>query len=92
MYFAVVTATTVGYGDMKPVSPEAQAVVTLGILLAFTWLTVGFAAILAYLKPKFDEIAEQQRLQEIIDWASVSLVRRASRELERLERPEEDGW
>ncbi len=33
LYFAVVTVTTLGYGDIVPVTPSARAIVTFGITL-----------------------------------------------------------
>jgi len=42
LYFAVVTVTTLGYGDIVPVSPEARAIITFGItpLRVLVWVVV----------------------------------------------------
>lgn len=42
LYFAVVTVTTLGYGDIVPVSPEARAIITFGItpLRVMVWLVL----------------------------------------------------
>ena len=42
LYFSVVTVTTLGYGDIVPVSPEARAIITFGItpLRVLAWLVL----------------------------------------------------
>lgn len=42
LYFAVVTVTTLGYGDIVPVSPGARAIVTFGItpLRVMVWIVL----------------------------------------------------
>lgn len=39
-YFSLVTMTTVGYGDMSPVSPEARTLATLEALVGQIYLTI----------------------------------------------------
>lgn len=42
LYFTVVTVTTLGYGDIVPVSPEARAIIAFGItpLRLLVWVTL----------------------------------------------------
>ena len=39
-YFSMVTITTVGYGDMAPVSTEAQTFATIEALIGQIYLTI----------------------------------------------------
>jgi voltage-gated potassium channel len=58
MYFAFVTASTVGYGDVTPVTPEGK--VLTGILIFFGIGLLGFASsqLTAKLLPQRNEVAE----------------------------------
>lgn len=44
LYFSVVTATTLGFGDIHPISKEAKAMVMLQVLLAVHIVVVGFGS------------------------------------------------
>lgn len=50
LYFSLVTATTLGYGDIVPVTPAARVVVCIEVLLGIGWITVVFAAVVARLR------------------------------------------
>jgi len=58
-YHTVVTMTTVGYGDITPVSSLARCVSGATALVALCWLTVVFAAVIAFLQPRFAKIASE---------------------------------
>jgi hypothetical protein len=44
LYFSVVTATTLGYGDIQPSSWQAKSMVMLQVLLALHIVVVGFGS------------------------------------------------
>lgn len=45
IYFTIVTAATVGYGDIEPVSQAARLIVTLQIAISFLYLIFIFSTI-----------------------------------------------
>lgn len=45
LYFSLVTMTTVGYGDMSPVTEEARALATMEALLGQIYLTIMVAGL-----------------------------------------------
>jgi len=45
LYFSLVTATTVGYGDIVPQSPAARSVTGIESLVCLAWTLVVFAAL-----------------------------------------------
>lgn len=49
-YFSLVTATTVGYGDIYPVSYIAKALVSAEIVIALSYVVVMFSSISQYLR------------------------------------------
>lgn len=62
LYFAVVTVTTLGYGDIVPVSPEARAIITFGItpLRILVWLVLLTTAYELVLRRSIERIEMQQ--------------------------------
>ncbi len=61
LYFSVVTIATVGYGDITPASAVAKWIVGLEVIAGIGLITVVFAAVLAYLQPRFEEITRKIR-------------------------------
>lgn len=61
IYFSTITIATVGYGDVTPNSSVTKALANAEAILGVGWITVGFAAVIAYLQPRFNEIAQQQQ-------------------------------
>jgi hypothetical protein len=56
LYFSLVTATTVGYGDIAPVSSAARAFAVLEILLSVSWTLVVFSILFrTYAVPTDDQ-------------------------------------
>jgi len=51
-YFSFVTAATVGFGDIKPVTPSALRLVIFQIFSSISFLTVFFAFFLGRLSPQ----------------------------------------
>lgn len=47
IYFSIVTLSTLGYGDILPVSPQARALVSLEVLLGQFYLAVVVARLVA---------------------------------------------
>jgi hypothetical protein len=60
LYFSLVTMATVGYGDITPNSTLARTVVGIEILVGLGWVTLVFAAVIAYLQPRFKQITKKQ--------------------------------
>lgn len=58
LYFSLMTMTTLGYSDLVPASPLAKGLTSFQAILGTAWLVVGFAAVIAYLEPKFAKINE----------------------------------
>jgi hypothetical protein len=57
LFFSMMTISTQGYSDLKPQSLLAQALVSVETLLGIAWTVVVFAAIIAYLEPRFARIS-----------------------------------
>lgn len=64
LYFAIVTVTTLGYGDIVPVSPEARAMVAFGItpLRILIWLLLLSTAYELTLRKSIERI-EMRKLK-----------------------------
>ena len=59
MYFSVVTATTLGYGEITPVSGWARFLVSAETVLSVGWVVVGFAVVNAHMKDRLEAIAKK---------------------------------
>ncbi|MCH9687783.1 MAG: potassium channel family protein [Deltaproteobacteria bacterium] len=57
-YLSLATATTLGYGDLAPVTLAAKVLVGLEAILATGWLVAVFAAVTAYLQPRLSQLSE----------------------------------
>jgi hypothetical protein len=49
LYFSIVTASTLGYGDITPVKPVAKFLASCEVLFGVGWSVVAFAAMAALL-------------------------------------------
>ncbi|HLQ14240.1 MAG TPA: ion transporter [Candidatus Eisenbacteria bacterium] len=58
LYFALVTASTVGYGDVTPVTSEGKVLTGLVIFVGIGLLGFGSAQLTAKLLPQRNEVAE----------------------------------
>jgi voltage-gated potassium channel len=58
MYFAFVTASTVGYGDVTPVTPEGKVLTGVLIFLGIGLLGFASAQLTAKLLPQRNEVAD----------------------------------
>jgi hypothetical protein len=52
IYFSTVTISTLGYGDIKPLSPEAKALVSWGLLAFLLFLAIKLPIAVAVIKVK----------------------------------------
>lgn len=68
LYFAVVTVTTLGYGDIVPVSNEARAIITFGItpLRVLTFL-VFLSTAYEFVLRRSIELLEMEKLKRSLD-------------------------
>jgi len=68
LYFAIVTVTTLGYGDIVPVSPEARSIVAFGItpLRAMVWIVLVSTAYELVLRRSVEKI-ELERLKRSLN-------------------------
>ena len=60
LYFSLVTVATVGFGDVVPQSDLARTVCALEVLAGIAWVTVVFAATVAYAQAKFTALEQGQ--------------------------------
>lgn len=72
LYFAVVTVTTLGYGDIVPVSPEARAIITFGItpLRILVWMLLLTTAYEFVLRRSIERI-EMENLKKSLNGHTV---------------------
>jgi len=56
LYYTVTTMTAVGYGDITPASSLARLLSSAATFTALCWVTVVFAAMIAFLQPRFARI------------------------------------
>ncbi len=72
LYFSVVTVTTLGYGDIVPVSPEARAIITFGItpLRILVWALLVTTAYELVLRRSIEKI-EMERLKKTLNGHAV---------------------
>jgi hypothetical protein len=75
VYFSLVTAATVGYGDITPVSGITKILTSAEILVGVGWTVVVFGAVIAYLTPRFAEIADSHRPQPRVEIAPQMLAK-----------------
>lgn len=66
LYLSVTTFPPLGYSDIRPQTPLAKALVSLESLIGTALTVVVFAAILAFLNPRFHRI-DQERGEDIAD-------------------------
>jgi voltage-gated potassium channel len=68
LYFAIVTVTTLGYGDIVPISPEARAIVAFGItpLRIVVWLVFLSTAYELVLRRSIERI-EMEKLKRSLN-------------------------
>jgi hypothetical protein len=59
LYFSMTTNPPLGYSEIRPVSTVARTLVTLESILGTGWIVIVFAAILAYVTPRIDDILKQ---------------------------------
>ena len=50
LYFSIVTISTLGYGDFRPISPWGQRLVILEVVAGFLFVTVIFAHVIQFTK------------------------------------------
>ena len=52
LYFSIITLSTVGYGDLVPLSPLVRLVVGVEIICGVLLLLFGFSEIISYSRDK----------------------------------------
>jgi len=55
LYFSIITLSTVGYGDIEPVSNLVRAIVAVQIVLGVLLLLFGFSEIIRYARERRDD-------------------------------------
>ena len=89
IYLSIVTLTSLGYGlghgDIEATSLAAKALISLEVILGIGWLVVLFAAVIAYLEPRFSEIrAENMMLDNLsakVENGPIDLTRETIQEI-----------
>ncbi len=64
-YWALVTISTVGYGDITPVSPEGRAVAMVIIVAGVAVLSFSTSIIVSAFTERMDEIIENKTLSDV---------------------------
>lgn len=59
LYYSVVTMVTLGYGDITATAPLTKIFSSIEVILGIGWTIVGFAAVVAYVQPRFLELTER---------------------------------
>lgn len=59
IYFSLVTATTVGYGDIHPISAAAKIMVMFEIVIALMYVVVIFSSIASFLKKEPEPVHQE---------------------------------
>ncbi len=57
LYFSFMTISTLGYGDIHPSSALTQALTSIEVFVGIGWTVVVFAAVVAYVTPRFAAMA-----------------------------------
>jgi Ion channel len=60
LYLSIMTLSTLGYGDLQPASALARLLTSVEAVGGFAWTVIVFAAVLAYLQPRFDEVQRRR--------------------------------
>jgi uncharacterized membrane protein len=60
LYFSVVTAATLGYGDIKPVTGLARSLACVEVAIGIGWITIVFAAVQAVIQTRMKKQESNQ--------------------------------
>ena len=61
-YFSVMTMTSLGYSDLEATSQLTRFVASTEAVVGIAWMVAVFAAVIAYLQPRFAEISASKPL------------------------------
>jgi len=61
LYLSFMTISTLGYGGLQPTSAVLRTLASVEVMVGIGWTVVVFAAILAYLGPRFETIAARSK-------------------------------
>jgi len=65
MYWALVTISTVGYGDISPVSPEGRSISIIMIIIGIAMISFATSVIVSAFSEKLDELKENRIIERI---------------------------
>ena len=64
--YSMLTITTLGFDQFKPVDPLMQALTTLEAIVGTAWLVFVFAALTSYLGPYFAKIDQRRKMDPVL--------------------------
>jgi hypothetical protein len=65
-FFSLMTLTSLGYSELVPVSMSAKFVTSLQAFLSVAWIIVVFAAVIAYVEPRFRALRERIEADRLV--------------------------
>jgi len=65
MYWALVTISTVGYGDISPVTPEGRSISIIMIIIGIAMISFATSVIVSAFSEKLDELKENRIIERI---------------------------
>jgi len=65
MYWALVTISTVGYGDISPVTPEGRSISIIMIIIGIAMISFATSVIVSAFSEKLDELKENRIVERI---------------------------
>ena len=89
LWWAVVTMSTVGYGDKYPITPEGRAIAVVLMTLGPVFLGILYAGLTTtFMRPTEEELAAQhraddERLARIVEQSVIDRLRPISEKLDR---------
>ena len=66
LYYSMLTITTLGFDQIKPVDSLMQALTTFEAIIGTAWLVIVFAALTSYLSPYFAKISQRRKMAPVL--------------------------
>ncbi len=66
LYYSMLTITTLGFDQIKPVDSLMQALTIFEAIIGTAWLVIVFAALTSYLSPYFAKISQRRKMAPVL--------------------------